>query len=106
MLRLTIAEASRQLGVSIHTLKGWLRRGELEGEKRATPQGFVWVVKIPENSYDDHGDRDGVAHGLAGSEPAYNAGSQAAELRRMEELVAALQAQIHSQQEELEARRQ
>ena len=80
-----MAEASRQLGVSIHTLNGRLRRGEQEGEKRAIPQGLVWVVKSPDSSYYDHGDRDRVAQGLAGNEPAYNAGSEAAELHRMEE---------------------
>ena len=37
-----IAEAARQLGVSVDTVRRRIKRGELAAERRETPQGFVW----------------------------------------------------------------
>jgi len=48
MAMVTIAEASQRMGVSVHTLKRRLKRGELQGEQRPTPQGYVWTVAIPD----------------------------------------------------------
>jgi hypothetical protein len=41
---LPIAEAARQLGVSIDTARRRAKRGELTAERRETPQGFTWWV--------------------------------------------------------------
>ena len=41
-----IAEAARQFGVSIDTVRRRIKRGELTSERRATPQGFVWWVYL------------------------------------------------------------
>ena len=37
-----LADAARELGVSTDTLRRRLRKGQLVGEQRPTPQGFVW----------------------------------------------------------------
>ena len=39
-----LADAARELGVSTDTLRRRLRKGQLVGEQRPTPQGFVWWV--------------------------------------------------------------
>ncbi len=39
-----IAEAARQLGVSIDTVRRRIKRDEIVAERRETPQGFVWWV--------------------------------------------------------------
>jgi len=48
MALVPIAEASHRLGVSIHTLKRRLKRGDLLGEHKVTPQGFIWMVDVPD----------------------------------------------------------
>jgi hypothetical protein len=39
-----IAEAARELGVSIDTARRRIKRGELVAERRETPQGFTWWI--------------------------------------------------------------
>jgi hypothetical protein len=46
MALMNVVEAARFLGVSTHTIKRRLKKGELKGEQRATPQGFVWLVEV------------------------------------------------------------
>lgn len=41
-----LAEAAQQLGISVDTTRRRLRRGELVGEHRPTPQGFTWWVHL------------------------------------------------------------
>ena len=41
---LPIAEAARQLGVSVDTARRRVKRGELVAERRQTAQGFTWWV--------------------------------------------------------------
>jgi hypothetical protein len=41
---LPLPEAARELGVSVDTVRRRLKRGELRGERRSIPQGFVWWV--------------------------------------------------------------
>jgi hypothetical protein len=46
MALMNVVEAAQFLGVSTHTIKRRLKKGELKGEQRATPQGFVWLVEV------------------------------------------------------------
>ena len=39
-----IAEAARQFGVSVDTVRRRIKRGNIAAERRETPQGFVWWV--------------------------------------------------------------
>lgn len=43
----TVAEAATALGVSDKAIRRRLKTGELKGEQRRTPQGFVWVIDLP-----------------------------------------------------------
>src|SRR5918999_1512728 len=49
MALVSVIEAAQFLGVSTHTVKRRLKKGELKGEQQATPQGFVWLVEIADD---------------------------------------------------------
>ena len=83
-MQTTIPEAARRLGVSEHTVRRRVRSGELPGKQVATPQGFTWVVDIP----------DGLP------EPE----TSSSEVQALRELVANLQDRINAQGKELEAK--
>lgn len=43
-----MGEAALRMGVSVDTVRRRLRRGELQGRHQPTPQGFIWLVDLPE----------------------------------------------------------
>lgn len=88
--QVTIREAAQRLGVSEDTVRRRLRRGELTGVQQPTAQGFTWLVELPEVAPAGPSAPEGAA-GVAEAVAA-------AEVRRLEELVAILR-------EELDARR-
>ena len=83
-MQTTIPEAARRLGVSEHTVRRRVRSGELPGKQVATPQGFTWVVDIPED--------------LPEPEASFS------EVQALRELVTNLQDRINAQGKELEAK--
>ena len=93
-----MAEAAKCLGVSVDTIRRRLRKGELQGYQQPRPQGFVWVIEIPEE-LDDPGST--FAKTVADI-PVNNGGSNGGD-RRLEEVVAVLQAQVTSHQRQMEA---
>ena len=101
MESVTMAEAAKRLGVSVDTIRRKLRRGELQGCQQPRPQGFVWVVELPEES-DNHGTTP--AETVADT-PASYPGSKG-EICRLEETVAVLQAQVVAQQKQMEAQQE
>jgi hypothetical protein len=50
MPQATMVEAAVILGVSPDTVKRRLQRGELEGHQEETPQGFRWIIEVPDDS--------------------------------------------------------
>ena len=97
MPMVTIAEASQRLGVSLHTLKRRLKRGELQGKQRPTPQGYVWTVAVSDDippASDDTPD---------GTPPALSNGTLAPteDADTLREMVSLLQGQMTSLQEQL-----
>ena len=52
-MRLSIQEASHKLGVTEHTIRRRLHKGDLQGEQVPRPQGFTWVVIVDDNDPDD-----------------------------------------------------
>jgi len=46
---MSIVDAAAHLQVSAQTVRRRLHAGLINGEKRETPQGFAWVVEIPES---------------------------------------------------------
>lgn len=96
MTLVTVPEAAARLGIAPQTVKRRLKRGELHGQQQATPQGFVWLIEVPED-YTING--SGIPGGIPGNTP--DAPTLDSPLR---ELVAMLQTQVEAQQEQLEAK--
>lgn len=42
-----LSEVAAAYGVSVDTVRRRLRRGEIEGRKETTPQGFRWLAALP-----------------------------------------------------------
>jgi hypothetical protein len=84
-MRLTISEAAQRLRLSEQTVRRRIKSGELSGIQVSTPQGFIWVVELPDDLPTDHPD--------------------AGEVKALWELVDTLRAQIETLNVELESRR-
>jgi hypothetical protein len=103
MALVTLAEAAHHLGVSVDTVRRRLQKGELKGQQQARPQGFTWLIDIPEKTE--------LGSSVAGSQADAEVNSEVslaacqAEISRLESMVAMLQDRVNAQQEELEARR-
>jgi len=50
MPKATMVEAAVMLGVSPDTIKRRLQRGELKGHQEETPQGFRWIIVLPDDN--------------------------------------------------------
>jgi hypothetical protein len=97
----SVIEAARSLGVSEETVKRRIRRGELNGQQQPRPQGFVWMVDIPEEVLDSTGQHDTTT--THDDDTDHNTSS--GEIRRLEEMVKLLRQQLSVYQEEVESRR-
>jgi hypothetical protein len=92
----TMTEAARRLDVTVETVKRRLRRGELQGHKQPRPQGFTWLIEMPE----DTGDQDSTPSVTPLDIPTSNA-----EVHRLEDMVSLLQRELAITREELEHQR-
>ena len=95
-----------RLGISPQTVKRRLKRGELRGEQHATPQGFAWLIEVPDHygavdtpngiptgtPSSSSDTLDDIPHGIPSSDSS------------MQGLVTALQAQVEAQQTQLETK--
>ena len=84
MAKVAIKEATARLGVVEATVRRRIHRGELSAVQEATPQGFVWVVDLPDGV--DEVQAESVGDGFR-------------------ELVAVLRRELESKDVESEARR-
>ena len=95
----TKKEAAELLRVSVDTIERRIKRGELKGHKESRRQGLTWLVEVPQEII-PQGNDGALPHVDAqGSPPA---SLPQGELRRLEELVGSLQAQIGVQQKQIE----
>ena len=85
-------EAATRLGVSEHTVRRRVKRGELAGIQVSTPQGFVWRVRLPEAATSP----DGVANGQVAFRDALQV------IERQQHLIAQLSGQVGFLQGQLE----
>jgi hypothetical protein len=97
---LSISQAVTRLGVSEVTIRRRLRKGELKGQKRQTPQGYVWLIELPDdipkdNKNGGNGEGDSLLELVA---------ALRSQVEGQQELVDSLQAQVKIQQEELTAK--
>ena len=92
-----MVEAAHQLGVSVDTVKRRIQKGELKGHQQPRPQGFVWLVEMPEET------------NLPGSNPAntpVDTAVTAGELRRLEEMVQFLKGELNGRDVQIESWKQ
>jgi hypothetical protein len=89
----TLPEAAQRLGVSVDTVKRRLRRGELRGQHVPRPQGYTWLVELPDSQM------GGMADCTASSTAALD--SATIEVLNLREMLAMTQSQIATQKEEL-----
>ena len=102
---MNVAEAAQRLGVSTDTIKRRLKRGELQGQRQDTPQGFIWLVAIPESSYKVNGTADSSSDAMATESytmASAMADAMAKEVRRLEEMVEMLQKELDHRAQEME----
>lgn len=61
LARLSIEDAARRLGLSVSTLRRRIRSGSIGVEREETPQGYRYVVLVPESAVDPalRGDESG-----------------------------------------------
>jgi hypothetical protein len=84
-MRVSIAEAAERLRLSEQTVCRRVRSGELPGVQLNTPQGFIWMVELPDDLSTDNPD--------------------SGEIKALRELIDTLRAQIETLSAELEGRR-
>jgi hypothetical protein len=95
----TVPEAARRLGVTEDTVKRRLRKGELHGERKARPQGYIWLAWLPEEEVDP----DSTVTGTAASQGDDSVNHPvSSEVQRLEEMVALLQHQLEVREREVE----
>ena len=102
---MNVAEAAQRLGVSTDTIKRRLKRGELQGQRQDTPQGFIWLVAIPESPDKVNGTVDSSSGAMATESctmASAVADAMAKEVRRLEEMVEMLQKELDHRAQEME----
>lgn len=91
-----IRDAAQRLGVSEDTIRRRLHHGKLAGERRPTPQGFTWLVELPD-----------AIPATARAGPSSASLSELAEgrdgeIRRLEETIAILRAELDTRHREVQ----
>jgi hypothetical protein len=112
----TMGEAAHRIGVSVDTVRRRLRRGELQGRHQPTPQGFIWLIEIPEQSGLGMASEAGMggrgsAPADAAAGPAITSAStpadvapSAGDVRTLRELMVVLRQEIDARDRQLETK--
>jgi excisionase family DNA binding protein len=88
-----LPEAAQRLGVSVDTVKRKLRRGELRGQHVPRPQGYTWLIELPDSQMDSMAD--------CTESSMAELDSATIEVLNLREMLAMAQSQIANQKEEL-----
>lgn len=97
MPRVSIKEAARRLGVAEATVRRRIHRGDLLGVQETTPQGFSWLVVLPDSESPEDREADSKRR-----EARMN---QVVEGPALRDLVELLRHELDSRNRELDARR-
>jgi len=89
-------DAAAHFGVSVETVERRLRKGELQGQKQARPQGFTWLVEVPDPPDDPGHDHVAPLLGTPVITPVVTPSDTP-----LPELVQSLQDQIHTLKDQL-----
>ena len=99
MARVTIKEAARRLGVAEATVRRRIHRGDIVGVQITTPQGFTWLVEVPDEDAQEQANVQ--LRSLRG-----RGESVEMEVQALRDLVELLRYDLKIRDQELEARRQ
>jgi uncharacterized protein YlxW (UPF0749 family) len=102
MVWVTKKEAADCLGISIDTVDRRLKRGELCGKQQARPQGFTWLIEVPDETYNHGAKEESSPLGTPVITPQ-STPDMTGEIHRLEELVAALKDEVSLLQHQLDA---
>jgi excisionase family DNA binding protein len=91
----SIKEAAQRLGVVEATVRRHIRNGEVVAHQVPRPQGFVWMVELPEDEVGKQ-DTNGISEELMDS--------LRDTIRRQDERIAQLQEQLQSKDGQLESK--
>ena len=97
-MQVTITEAARVLGVAEKTVRRRVHSGDLTGTQVSTPQGFTWMVDLPEVEVgeSDHSSNNGVPDDVV--EALRDT------MRRQDETIVQLREQLGVKDSQLQAR--
>jgi hypothetical protein len=101
----TIKEAAQRLVLSELTIRRRLHAGLLTGHKEKTPQGFVWMVELPDDvpgvKTKKNGDKEDDKENQSLAELV---AALSARVEVQQELIEVLQDQIQAHKDQLEAK--
>ena len=98
MARMTIKQAAQRLGVAEATVRRHIHLGKLAGVQMATPQGFTWLVELPDGGLTE--DKDGEL------DRTHYRGRSEGEIQSLRDLIELLRYDLKVRDQELEARRE
>ncbi len=92
MERVSIPEAAKRLGVTQDTIRRRIRKGELAAYQEPRPQGYVWLVDVPEEE-------------LSAEEPSNpDFKEETSEVQLLKEMMELLREELKTKDRQLEAR--
>ncbi len=92
MERVSIPEAARRLGVTQDTIRRRIRKGELAAYQEPRPQGYVWLVDVPEEEL------------LSDEPPHPDREEETSEVQLLREMLELLREELKTKDRQLEAR--
>ena len=95
MALVSIKEAAQRLGVVEATVRRHIRNGELVAHQVPRPQGFVWMVELPEDEVEKPGNNGASVELMESLRDT---------IRRQDETIAQLQEQLQSKDGQLESK--
>ena len=106
MEQVVIAEAAKRLGVAQDTIRRRIRKGDLVAHQETRPQGYIWLVELPEDNSTGDVEAEVIGRNSEtaedGSRPLLDA--LHSQVEGQQRLIESLESQILTYQQELGAK--
>ena len=104
--QVVIAEAAKRLGVAQDTIRRRIRKGDLVAHQETRPQGYIWLVELPEDNSTSDVEAEVIGRNSEtaedGSRPLLDALNS--QVEGQQRLIESLESQILTYQQELGAK--